>query len=277
MSWGKWGKQFSTKEQTDLIQFCVENGNKTFDHADIYGDYTTEAEFGKSFVNSGIQREEIELISKCGIQYVGESRNNKIKHYNYSKEYIIWSAEESLRSLKTDYLDTFLLHRPSPLMNPIEIAEAIFELQESGKIINFGVSNFTPSQVDLIADKIPISVNQIEFSLTQHAVMHNGSLDQMLQKGIQPMSWSPLGTVFKEENEQTERIKNVLKELVKKYDCTEDTLLLAWILKHPAKISPVIGTTNKERILKANKALKIELELEDWFTLLVASQGHKVP
>lgn len=277
MSWGKWGKQFSTKEQTDLLQFCVSNGNTTFDHADIYGDYTTEAEFGKSFVNSGIQREEIELISKCGIQYVGESRNNKIKHYNYSKEYIIWSAEESLRNLKTDYLDTFLLHRPSPLMNPTEIAEAISELQESGKIINFGVSNFTPSQVDLIANKIPIPVNQIEFSLTQHAAMHNGSLDQMFQKGIQPMSWSPLGTVFKEENEQTERIKNVLKELVKKYDCSEDTLLLAWVLKHPAKISPVIGTTNKERILNANKASKIELELEDWFTLLVASQGHKVP
>lgn len=277
MSWGKWGKQFSTKEQTKLIQFCVEKGNKTFDHADIYGDYTTEAEFGKAFLESGIQREEIQLISKCGIQYVGESRDNKIKHYNYSKEYIIWSAEESLRNLKTDYLDTFLLHRPSPLMNPTEIVEAISELQESGKIINFGVSNFTPSQVDLITDKITVSVNQIELSLTQHTAMHNGSLDQMLQKGIQPMSWSPLGTVFKEETLQTERVRNALKGLVKKYDCSEDTFLLAWILKHPSKISPVIGTTNKERIVNANKALKIELELQDWFTLLVASQGHKVP
>ena len=277
MSWGKWGKQFSTKEQVEMIQFCVENNNTGFDHADIYGDYTTEAGFGKAFVESGIQREEIQLISKCGIQLVGQTRTNKINHYKYSKEYIIWSAEESLRNLKTDYLDTFLLHRPSPLMHPTEIAEAILELQESGKIINFGVSNFTPSQVNLIIEKVPVSVNQIEFSLTQHSSMYTGSLDEMLQKQIQPMSWSPLGTVFKEENEQTVRIKKALKTLSKKYNCTENTLLLAWILKHPAKVSPVIGTTNKQRILNANKALKMELELEDWFTLLAASQGHKVP
>ncbi|MCI2229510.1 aldo/keto reductase [Polaribacter sp. MSW13] len=277
MSWGKWGKQFSTKEQVDLMNFCVESGNTTFDHADIYGDYTTEIEFGKAFVESGIQREKIELISKCGIQYVGETRSNKIKHYNYSKEYIIWSAETSLQNLKTDYLDTFLLHRPSPLMHPNEIAEAVLKLQQSGKIRKFGVSNFSPSQVDLIADKTPVNVNQIEFSLTQHSAMHNGSLDQMLQKKIQPMSWSPLGTVFKEETNQTKRIKENLKLLSRKYEVSEDAILLAFILKHPAKVSPVIGTTNKERILSANKALKIDLELEDWFTLLAASQGHKVP
>ena len=277
MSWGKWGKQFSTKEQIDMIQFCVENGNATFDHADIYGDYSTEAEFGKAFAKSGILRKEIQLISKCGIQLVGQARDNKLKHYNYSKEYIIWSVESTLKNLKTAYLDTFLLHRPSPLMQPDEIAEAITELQESGKIINFGVSNFTPSQVDLIADKIPVSVNQIEFSLTHHNAMQNGSLDQMLQKSMQPMCWSPLGGVFREKTAQTERVKAVLKTLVAKYMVSEDVLLLAWILKHPSKISPVIGTTNKERILNANKALEINLELQDWFLLLEASQGEEMP
>lgn len=277
MSWGTWGKQLSTQEQADLIQFCTENGNTTFDHADIYGDYTTEADFGKALIESGIQREDIQLISKCGIQYVGETRNNKIGHYNYSKEYIIWSAEESLRNLKTDYLDTFLLHRPSPLMEPNEIAEAITHLQESGKIIQFGVSNFTPSQVDLISDKIKVLVNQVEFSLTQHQAMHNGVLDQMMQKNIHAMSWSPLGSYFKEVNDQTYRIKKTLDTLTEKYTLTEDALLLSWILKHPANISPVIGTTNKERILNANKALEIQLDLEDWFMLLTESQGHPVP
>ena len=277
MSWGKWGKQFSTKEQVDMIQFCVENGNFTFDHADIYGDYSTEAEFGKAFLESGIKRQEIQLISKCGIQLVGEARDNKLKHYNYSKEYIIWSVEQSLINLKTDYLDTFLLHRPSPLMQPNEIAEAISELQKSGKIINFGVSNFTPSQVDLIADKIDVSVNQIEFSLTHHIAMQNGSLDQMLQKSMQPMCWSPLGSVFRHETPQSLRINEVLKVLSEKYAVSEDVLLLAWILKHPAKIAPVIGTTNKERILNANKALEINLDLEDWFLLLEASQGEEMP
>lgn len=277
MSWGDWGKQLSFKEQTEMIQFCMENGNTIFDHADIYGDYTTEIGFGKAFIESKIKREEIQLISKCGIQYVGAIRNNKIKHYNYSKDYIIWSAEKSLKNLKTDYLDTFLLHRPSPLMHPNEIAEAITYLQESGKIIQFGVSNFAPNQVDLISDKIKVSVNQIEFSLTQHVAMLNGTLDQMLQNSIQPMSWSPLGNIFKEENEQTSRIKKVLKTLSEKYSVSEDVLLLSWILKHPANVSPVIGTTNKERIKNANKALDIKLELEDWFTLLTESQGHKVP
>jgi predicted oxidoreductase len=277
MSWGKWGKQFSTKEQIDMIQFCIENGNSTFDHADIYGDYSTEAEFGKAFLESGIAREEIQLISKCGIQLVGEARNNKLKHYNYSKEYIIWSVEQSLINLKTDYLDTFLLHRPSPLMQPNEIAEAISELQKSGKLKNFGVSNFTPSQVDLIADKVPISVNQIEFSLTNPIAMQNGSLDQMLQKSIQPMCWSPLGSVFRHETPQSLRIKEVLNVLSEKYAVSEDVLLLAWILKHPAKISPVIGTTNKDRILNANKALEINLDLQDWFLLLEASKGEEMP
>jgi len=276
MSWGKWGKQFSTKEQIDMIQFCIENGNSTFDHADIYGDYSTESEFGKAFLESGIKREEIQLISKCGIQLVGEARDNKLKHYNYSKEYIIWSVEQSLINLKTDYLDTFLLHRPSPLMQPNEIAEAISQLQKSGKIINFGVSNFTPSQVDLIADKIDISVNQIEFSLTYHNAMQNGSLDQMLQKSMQPMCWSPLGSVFRHETPQSLRIKEVLNVLSEKYAFSKDVLLLAWILKHPAKISPVIGTTNKERILNANKALEINLDLEDWFLLLEVSQGEEI-
>jgi len=159
----------------------------------------------------------------------------------------------------------------------MKIAEAITHLQESGKIIQFGVSNFTPSQVNLISDKIKVSVNQIEFSLTQHNVMQDGTLDQMLLDSIQPMSWSPLGNVFKEDNVQTSRIKKVLKTLSEKYNISEDVILLSWILKHPANVSPVIGTTNKERIKKANKSLDIQLELEDWFTLLAESQGHKVP
>jgi predicted oxidoreductase len=277
MSWGDWGKQLSLKEQAEMIQFCVENGNTTFDHADIYGDYSTEKEFGKSLLESAVNREEIQLISKCGIQIIGNNRANKIKHYCYSKDYIIWSAEQSLKNLKTEYLDTFLLHRPSPLMHPDEIAEAITRLQNSGKILEFGVSNFTPSQVELISDKVKISVNQIEFSLTQNQAMHSGSLDQMIQNNIQPMCWSPLGIIFKEESAQVLRVKKVLERLAKKYSVSQDTILLAWILKHPANIFPVIGTTNKQRIVNANKALGVQLELEDWFVLLEESQGHEVP
>ena len=277
MTWGSWGKQFSKTEIIKLTNHCVDNQITTFDHADIYGGYTTETDFGNAFAESGIKRETIQLISKCGIQYISENRNNKVKHYNYSRDYIIWSAEESLKNLKTDYIDLFLLHRPSPLMQPDDIAEAVSILKQQGKIKAFGVSNFTNSQVDLISKSTVVSVNQIEFSLTEHNAMHDGTLDYMMLNNITPMAWSPLGYVFKDDNEQTRRIHKQLGELMGKYNATEDQLLLAWIMMHPANIHPVVGTTDYKRITNATKAIQIKLELEDWFLILVACQGHKVP
>jgi predicted oxidoreductase len=277
MTWGLWGKQLKKSEMVEMMHHCINNKITTFDHADIYGAYTTEADFGKAYAESGIVRDNIQLISKCGIQYVCDNRTNKVKHYNYSKDYIIWSVETSLSNLKTDYLDLLLLHRPSPLMHPDEIAEAITILKQQGKIKDFGVSNFTPSQMALISKNVEISVNQIEFSLTQQQAMHDGTLDHMMLNNIQPMAWSPLGNTFKDDTEQTQRVKKQLDVLKQTYNATDDQLLLAWILKHPSGIHPVLGTTTKERITNAAKALTIDLDLEDWFLMLVASQGHKVP
>ncbi len=277
MTWGSWGKQLSKKEMVALMHHCISHNITTFDHADIYGAYTTEADFGKAFLDSGIKREDIQLISKCGIQDMCDNRSNTVKHYNYSKEYIIWSVEESLKNLNTDYLDLLLLHRPSPLMVAEEIAEAITILKKDGKIKDFGVSNFTSAQMELISLRMDIDVNQIEFSLTQHTAMHDGSLDYMTTTGIKPMAWSPLGSVFREDNEQTRCIHKQLGELRDKYNATEDQLLLAWILKHPSGIHPVVGTTNTDRLQLAAEATKINLELEDWFLILAASQGHSVP
>ncbi len=278
MTWGAWGKQLVDNQMIDLMHHCIAQGITTFDHADIYGDYSTETDFGSAFAKANIDRSSIQLISKCGIQYTGKARSeNRVKHYEYTAKYIIWSAEQSLKLLKTDYLDLLLLHRPSPLMQTDEIQKAIEQLKKQGKIVDFGVSNFTPSQTDLIATKSTIDVNQIEFSLTQHTAMHDGSLDHMQTKGITPMSWSPLGSVFREDTPQTKRIKALLNSLTKKYNVTEDQLLLAWILKHPSGVHPVIGTTNPERITNAVKAQQINLELQDWFAMLIESQGHKVP
>ncbi|WP_422083029.1 aldo/keto reductase [Ulvibacterium sp.] len=277
MTWGQWGKQLSKNEIADLMNHCLDVGITTFDHADIYGGYTNETDFGEGFVQSGIAREEIQLITKCGIQYVCEARTNRIKHYDYSSEYIIWSAEQSLRNLQTDYVDLFLLHRPSPLMRPDEIAEAIGKLKKEGKIKEFGVSNFTPSQIALLETRVPVSANQIEFSLTAEGVMYNGTLDDCMAHKRTAMSWSPLGSFFKEASEQTERIKSVMAPMQKKYDATPDQLLLAWIMAHPVNIHPVVGTTTKNRLEAAIKAREIQLDLEDWFIFLEASQGHKVP
>nr|WP_315254183.1 aldo/keto reductase [uncultured Flavobacterium sp.] len=276
MTWGIWGRNCSTEEMTALIHLCLESGISTFDHADIYGGYTTEKDFGKAFSESKINRSDIQLISKCGIQMISENRNNTIKHYSYSKDYIIASAEQSLKHLQTDYLDLLLLHRPSPLMQADEIAEAVEKLKITGKILDFGVSNFTPSQCDLIQTKTKINYNQIEFSITNLEPMLDGSLDHMQTNRITPMCWSPLGTVFRKDDEQSQRIQKTANELASKYEVSNDVILLSWILKHPAGILPVCGTADKNRLSKLMQATTIEMELEDWFSLWVASTGKDV-
>ena len=277
MNWGIWDKNLNTKEMENMIHLCVENKITTFDHADIYGDYTTEADFGKALVSSKIDRTKIQLISKCGIQMVTKNRNNSIKHYEYSKDYIIWSVENSLKNLATDYLDVLLLHRPSPLMQADEIAEAVEKLKAEGKIVDFGLSNFTASQTELIRQKTKVSFNQIQFSATHHEAMLDGSLDYMQTHDIRPMSWNPLGSVFREDNEQTRRMKKLLAQLVSKYGVGSDTILLSWILQHPAKVIPIAGTVNVARIQALMKATELPLEKEDWFAIWTESMGKNVP
>lgn len=260
----------------DLMVFCVSKGLTTFDHADIYGDYENETAFGKAFVDSGINRESIQLISKCGIQMT-QGRNNVVKHYQYDADYIIWSAEQSLKKLQTDYLDLFLLHRPSPLMVPEEIAKAIGELKSMGKIRQFGVSNFTPSQIAVLEQEVEVEGNQVEFSLTHTTPMEDGTFDDCVANKRMTMAWSPLGSYFRENNQQNKRISKVLESLTEKYGVDESQLLLSFLFKHPSKVYPVVGTTNRTRLAASLEATKIDLELQDWFILLEASKGVEVP
>jgi len=277
MNWGEWSRKFSTAEMSEMIHKCIGYGITTFDHADIYGGYTTEAEFGKAFTQSGIAREKIQLISKCGIQHTVGNRPTKVKHYDYSKEYILWSAENSLKFLQTDHLDILLLHRPSPLMQPDEIAEAVQKLKQEGKIKALGVSNFTTSQTELIRSRTDVFCNQIEFSATHLNPMLDGSFDYMMVNNIKPMAWSPIGSIFKEHNDQSHRLKLLLAELVAKYGVTADVILLAWIMQHPAGVIPVSGSTSPERFKNQMKAVNLKLELEDWFAIWTESIGNKVP
>lgn len=278
MSWGAWDKNLSPTQMASLIRLFIENQITSFDHADIYGGYSTEKGFGNAFKKSGMKRDQVQFISKCGIQYVCDARpKNRIKHYVYNKDYILWSVENSLKNLQTDYLDVFLLHRPSPLMQADEIAEAVTHLLEQGKIRSFGLSNFTASQTALIHQKIKVSYNQIQFSATHPDPMTDGNLDFMQMHGIKPMAWNPLGTVFREDTEQTRRLKRVLAPLTEKYDIGADLLLLAWVLKHPSGVLPVAGTVNSGRIQQLIKAAQIDFDLQDWFEIWVASMGHKVP
>lgn len=274
MTWGQWGKKLRTKEMVALQHFYFEQGITTFDHADIYGNHTTEADFGKAFAASGLDREKVQFITKCGIQMVGKNRSHKVKHYNYSKEHIIKSVETSLEHLQTEYLDVLLLHRPSPLLDPKEVGETVNKLIETGKVKHFGVSNFTPTQTNLLSEYVPVETNQIEFSLTTHEAMFDGTLDHMMLKKIKPMAWSPLGNYFKK---QYPGLKQLMPNLCEKYNVEEDALLMAWIMKHPAAIVPVIGTTQPKRIKKAIEAKNIPLSLEDWFMMLEVVSGNPVP
>jgi predicted oxidoreductase len=281
MKWGKWGACFSTSAYLSIIESCVESKITSFDHADIYGDYTTEKEFGDALKNNPALRKKIQLITKCGIKMISANRpTHKIKSYDTSANYIVQCAEKSLKNLHTDYIDVFLIHRPDPLMDPVEIAEAFAKLKQQGKVLSVGVSNFTPAQVSLVNHYFPVEVNQMEISISHLEPFHNGQLDQCLQEKILPMAWAPLGggSLFSEEKDQkNKRILDVAESLCKKHDTSTDIILLAFLTTHPSGIIPILGTSKIERLksAKANSALR--LEREDWFMLWTASMGHDVP
>ena len=277
MTWGAWGKQFSTAQMQALFEEALDLGITSFDHADIYGGYTTEAAFGLTFHASSIAREKVQFISKCGIQFPSELRPLPVKHYDYSAKHIQMSIENSLKNLHTDYLDVLLLHRPSPLMEARPIADTVLKLLEQGKIKHFGVSNFTPYQMQLLQKEIPLEWNQLECSLTHEKPMLDGTLDYMKVAEIGAMAWSPLGSYFKERTSKKNRLDTLLTSLCEKYACLADQLLLAWLMHHPSKIYPVVGTTSGARLKKALDAGKIKLEITDWFLLLEASMGKPLP
>lgn len=274
MNWGTWGANYSKQEMCQLISESFDSGINSFDHADIYGGYTTEESFGDAFIETGIKREDVFFISKCGIMYPSKKLPIKTKHYDYSEDHIIKSVNNSLKYLQTDYLDCLLLHRPSPLMDINIIANTVEGLIKSGKIKSFGVSNFTADQMDMFKGKVEILYNQINLSLTHLDHMFDGTLEYMQANKILPMAYSPLGSYFKEGSN---KIKKVVESLKDKYSCTDYQLLISWLLKHPSKVYPVIGTTKSDRIKKSMKSLKIEIELIDWFELLEASVGNRVP
>ncbi|MGD1957694.1 MAG: aldo/keto reductase family oxidoreductase [Fulvivirga sp.] len=280
MRLGKWGVNFNTNEYESFINGCLDLGFDTFDHADIYGDYTTEAEFGAVLKKSPSLRKRIKLITKCGIKMVSPNRpEHKVKSYDLSADHIIKSVEHSLVELSTDHIDLLLLHRPDYLMNPEEIAGGFTKLKSEGKALGFGVSNFSTSQFDLLHKHYPLTTNQIEVSLLQRNAFDDGTLDQCLGLGLKPMAWSPLGggALFKtSEDEMINRIQKVGNELCDGYNCGLDQLLYAWGLAHPAGIIPVLGTSNLERIGLAKAALEIKISREDWYRLWTAATGNEV-
>ena len=276
-----WNK--SPAEIQKMIHSCLQLGITTFDHADIYGDYNCESLFGAALAESSVRREDIELVTKCGIKLVSKNRpETSIKHYDTSASHIIDSVDNSLKNLRTDYIDLLLIHRPDPLMNAEEVGEAFSRLKESGKALHFGVSNFLPSQFELLSSQtdMPLVTNQIEFSVLNTEAQDNGILDMCQRLRISPMAWSPLGggKLFHENSDRFMRLHKVMKDIADELGVDSiDQIALAWILTHPANFVIVIGTGNLNRIKRAVDAEHIKLAREQWFTIWSASTGHEVP
>lgn len=266
----------------DKIQFCLDYGITTFDHADIYGDYRCEELFGHALAESPGLREKIQLVTKCGICLVSSKRpSHGIKHYNSSAEHIVWSAENSLKKLQTDRIDLLLLHRPDLLMDADEAAEAFTKLQKQGKVLHFGVSNFTPSQFRLLNSRFPLMTNQVEINPLRLDPFNDGTLDLCQEMGIAPMAWSPLagGKIFSNEPDGAPaRVKQALEEVLEVTEATSiDQLALAWLIRHPSRIIPVIGSRDSERIKRSALACEVKITLQDWYKIYRASLGQDVP
>ncbi|MBA6398807.1 aldo/keto reductase family oxidoreductase [Colwellia sp. BRX10-4] len=267
------------------VQSAIDAGYNHFDHADIYGEGASEQLFGELLKQLPHLREKMILTSKASIRPKNNENTYAPTRYDFSKAYLLSSVEGSLKRLHTEQLDLFLLHRPDYLFDINEVAETFKELKDSGKVAHFGVSNFKPSQVAMLqsALDLPLLVNQIEINIHNVDALNDGTLDQCQQDKLSPIAWCPLGGVaysawgntFSVEDEQ--RIAEELTSQAQVYNCQPWQIILAWLLKHPAKIFPIIGSTTPERIIAAKVALELNYSREDWYRLFEARNGKAVP
>ncbi len=270
----------------ELLHFFEELadlGITTFDHADIYGNYTCEALLGDVMALNPGFRNRIEIVTKCGIKLMSDKfPERKVKHYDYSYEHIVGSVETSLRNFRTDRIDLLLLHRPAPFFDAEEVAYAFSDLHSAGKVLHFGVSNFLPVQFDLLQSCMNqlLVTNQVEISPYCLEHFENGNLDFLYRQEIMPMAWSPMagGRLYDPGDEKGQRIMRVVKEVTAEVGAAHpDEVIIAWLLKHPAGILPVVGTGSMERIRQAIAARELEMTLEQWYRIFIASRGRELP
>lgn len=274
---------YSSMELNGLINQCIDLGITSFDHADIYGDYECEELFGNALMLDSSLRSKMKIVTKCGIKLLSSKYPERIiKYYDTSKNHIMDSVNESLQNLKTDYIDLLLIHRPDPFMNADEVANAFIELKKSGKVLDFGVSNFLPHQFNLLQSRLnfPLVTNQIEVSVLNHENFDNGNIDFLQERKITPMVWSPLagGKLFYDNTDRANRVRSLLHELVNKYGAPSiDSIATAWLFVHPVNFVVVTGSGKIERIKSALYGEKINLSREDWFRIWTTARGEDVP
>ncbi|PJI08628.1 MULTISPECIES: aldo/keto reductase [Clostridium] len=277
------------EEASTLINTALDEGINFFDHADIYGGGECEEVFARAINMNPSVREKLIIQSKCGIRK---------GYYDFSKEHILSSVDKSLKRLKTDYLDILLLHRPDTLMEPEEVAEAFDILYDSGKVKSFGVSNQNPMQMELMNKYLnhKIIINQLQFSIAHTGIIDSGInvnmknnssinrdgsvLEYCRLKGITIQPWSPFQYGFFEgvflDNDKFPELNKKINEIAESRGVTNTTIAIAWILRHPAKMQPIVGTTNPKRLKEICKASEIELTRQEWYSIYRAA-GNVLP
>jgi len=273
----RWGSdEIKANKMERIIDLCLEVGINTFDHADIYGGYQCEEVFGEIIKEKRIKREDIVLFTKCGLVIPHPSRPEvRVKYYDTSKDHITTSVENSLRKLRTDYIDIFLLNQLDPLSNLEETAITLQKLRDSGKVKNIGVVNFSVFQHHLLSSylRVPIVTNHIELNLLNTSAFDNGQIDYLKQKYMRPLATAPLaeGQIANSIEKKPLLIRRKLEELASKYNANIESIAVAWVVKLGAL--PLIGTTDEQRIRNIVGSFDIDLGRQDWYELYEASRG----
>ena len=260
------------------IETCLAQGITTIDQADIYGGYMAEEMLGKALKGTAL-RDKIEIVTKCNIVApAGRHAMARVKYYDTSRAHIIASVDASLRLMGVDYIDLLLIHRPDPMMDHLETGSTLDDIVSTGKIRAVGVSNFRPWDIDLLqsAMKSPIVANQIEISVLHYKPFTNGDIAFLQQRGITPMAWSPLagGALFDTANKS---LLEALAKVAERLESDVTSVAVAWLLAHPARILPVMGTNNLERIAAFSKATTLIIDRQTWYEIYTAALGEEVP
>jgi len=272
-----WG--MTPQARLSWIEACLDIGVSTFDHADIYGAYTAEALFGEALALKPALRDRMQIVSKCGIKLVTPNRaQHRIKSYDTSPEHLIASVDASLKALNTNYLDVLLIHRPDALLDAQELAHCFEYLRAAGKVHHFGVSNFTPSQFELLHKRIPLVTNQIECSPLHLEPFVDGSLDQAQSLGLPPMIWSPLagGQLFHGTDDASVRVRAVLERLAHEWHSSVTAVACAWLMRHPSRPIPVLGSQRVQAYEEAVSGANLKMDRETWYEIWSAGAGRNV-
>lgn len=269
----------STAHVQAKIEACLAQGITTMDQADIYGGYEAEEVLGNALKAAPALKDQIEIVTKCDIVApAGRYADASCKYYDTSREHILASVDHSLRLMDVDKIDLLLIHRPDPLMDHKETGAALDEVIASGKVGSVGVSNFKLWDWTLLQSAMDaqLATNQIEISLVEHAAFTNGDIAYLQERGVAPMAWSPLGggTLFAESSAE---LRAMMNEIAAETGTDTAAVAVAWLLAHPAKIMPVMGTNTLGRIEKLSEALSVNMTRERWFALYTLALGHEVP